>query len=161
MTAQHKVLICGDRHWSHRQVIQDFLALLHSDTVVIQGGARGADSIAAELAKERGLQVITHEAQWKVYGKGAGPIRNRKMLADSPELVVGFHDDIFESSKGTRDMISVARLKAVPYMVINSQGVIYQYGNLQNSWIDKLDKSEKLKFKNGTWFVSKEQKQQE
>ena len=151
----HRVLICGDRHWKNEQVIRDFLALLHPETTcVIQGGAPGADSIAAKLARERGLSVVTHEAEWNRYGRSAEPIRNRKMIADNPELVIGFHDNIFES-KETKDMIGVSRLKTIPYMVINSSGVIYQYGFLQDNWIDKLDKSEKLKFKNGMFFEDK------
>ena len=41
-----RVLICGDRHWTDRKLIEDFIKTQH--TIIIQGGAGGADSIAKE-----------------------------------------------------------------------------------------------------------------
>ena len=139
-TREHKVLICGDRNWDNVEVIEEFVSLLNANTVVIQGEARGADTIARDAAKKRGLTVLSFPANWSKHHKAAGPIRNREMLQEKPNLVVGFHNNIFDS-KGTKDMISVSRTKGVPYMVISSSRVIYQYGNLQESWIEKLEKS--------------------
>lgn len=90
------------------------IALLrHGVTVVIQGGARGADTLAQLAARRIGLPCITYEADWDRHGKAAGPIRNQQMLETSaPELVLAF---IPESgiTKGTRDMVTRARAAGV------------------------------------------------
>jgi len=80
-----------------------------------------------------------------MYGKAAGPIRNREMFKKRPDLVVGFHENIFQS-KGTKDMISVARHDGTPYLVIGPDYNIYQYGNIKEEWMEKLEAS-KFKLK--------------
>lgn len=63
------------------------------DIILINGGAAGADQLAAKAAKAHGWTVITERAKWSLYGQGAGPVRNQKMLDDySPDLAVGFLD---------------------------------------------------------------------
>lgn len=63
------------------------------------------------LAKYRlDFKTLPYPADWKAFGKGAGPIRNRKMYdAEKPELVIAFHSDItLSASKGTKDMVEYA-----------------------------------------------------
>lgn len=55
-------------------------------------------------------------ADWGRYGKGAGPVRNRQMLALDPDAVQAFHNDLVESS-GTLDMCVIADKKNVPVFV--------------------------------------------
>ena len=75
----------------------------------MHGGARGADSIAGEEAKEFGLTVLAFSADWRRYGRAAGPIRNLQMLEEGkPDLVIAFHADL-DHSKGTKDMVEQAR----------------------------------------------------
>ena len=50
-------------------------------------------------------------ADWKKYGKSAGPIRNREMLKMDPDIVLIFHDDP-KNSKGTKDCVK-ALLKKI------------------------------------------------
>ena len=49
------------------------------DTVIISGGATGADALAERYAKERNIEMIVMPADWNKYGKSAGPMRNRAM----------------------------------------------------------------------------------
>jgi hypothetical protein len=50
------------------------------------------------------VPVIEFPANWKVYGRAAGPIRNMKMLLEGkPDLVVAFPGGI-----GTADMVKKA-----------------------------------------------------
>lgn len=112
-----KILVCGSRHWANRETIKAFLDLLPSDTVIINGGARGADTLAKEEALKLGLKVITEYAEWSKYGDEAGPIRNQRMLDKDPDLVAAFHNDI-ENSRGTRDMIRRARKAGKPVLLI-------------------------------------------
>ena len=104
-----RVIICGSRYWSDRDMILDFMKTLPKDTVIIHGNANGADTIAGEIGKELNLEVIPYPAKWKRYGRSAGPIRNKQMIDEGhPDLVVAFHNDII-NSKGTADMIRQAK----------------------------------------------------
>src|SRR6185295_7826819 len=91
-----KILICGARDWVLRGPIQRRLSLLNVNEshTIIEGGAQGADTVARTVALELGFDVITVWANWEKHGKAAGPIRNRKMLAMQPDLVLAFHEDL-------------------------------------------------------------------
>ena len=53
---------------------------------VISGGARGADSLAARFAASHGVPLIVVPADWKRYGRKAGPIRNTEIVARADAL---------------------------------------------------------------------------
>lgn len=114
----YTILLCGDRNWTDekliRTVLNDWLRPKH-DTV-IHGDARGADKLGAWVARQSGVppnRIIAYRADWKKYGKAAGPIRNQRMLKEgNPDLVLAFHHDI-EHSKGTKHMIDIARKAGV------------------------------------------------
>ncbi|HJD97576.1 SLOG family protein [Mailhella massiliensis] len=72
---------------------------------VVSGGARGADSLAARFAASHQLTLIIVPADWKRYGRRAGPIRNTEIVAQADALAA-FWDG---SSRGTQDTITKAR----------------------------------------------------
>ncbi len=112
-----RVLVCGDRNWTDVELIRDNLP--HETTVVIHGACRGADKIGGEVAESLGIPVEVFPAQWKRYGRGAGPIRNKQMLDEGkPDLVLAFHPDLLKS-KGTRNMVTLARKKGLPVIVVS------------------------------------------
>lgn len=106
-----KILVCGGRDYSDKEKVKSVLLEINPKCV-IQGGAPGADSLAKEVAIHASIECIEYKADWKKYGKRAGPIRNRQMLDENPdiELIVAFHENI-ESSKGTKDMVTYAKTK--------------------------------------------------
>ncbi len=118
----YKVLICGSRFYTDYGRVLHYIRRLkatsvHGDIVIIAGGAKGADTLAVKAAKACGLSFREYPAQWKKYGKKAGPIRNQTMLdMENPHLVVAFHENI-DGSKGTKDMVSRARKSGVPLVV--------------------------------------------
>lgn len=112
-----RLLVCGDRNWKNYNAIYDWISTLRP-SVVIQGEARGADSLAKKAAEELGIRVLSFPAEWKKYGRAAGPLRNEKMLEEGkPDLVLAFHNDI-SKSKGTKDCIKRAREKGIPVYLI-------------------------------------------
>lgn len=119
----HKILMCGDRNWTDETFILDSLMSylierpIGEVTLVIHGNARGADQISGRCASTMGLAVVAFPANWNQYGRAAGPIRNRQMLEQHPNIVLAFHDNI-EESKGTKDMVSQARLAGVETRVL-------------------------------------------
>jgi hypothetical protein len=105
-----KVLVCGSRSWEGDASIRKALEGFPPTSTVICGGCRGADTIAATVAEELGMTVVTVSADWCAYGKAAGPIRNQRMLDMDPDVVLAFHPDM-ETSRGTADMVRRARRK--------------------------------------------------
>ena len=103
-----RILICGDRNYQDWIKVQEYLDTISRTTIIIHGGAKGADSLAGNLATSLKMKVIKFPADWDKYGKAAGVLRNQQMLDEGhPDLVVYFHKDI-ENSKGTRDMLKRA-----------------------------------------------------
>ena len=136
-----RVLVCGDRNWTDQRIVGTILEgllreaeLSFGHLVIIEGCARGADSFAhhffdgpCELPDGRsgshaGHINVKHEhypADWEQYGKSAGPIRNRQMLKEGrPQIVFAFHDDL-DHSKGTKDMVTVAKKAGKPVYVVS------------------------------------------
>lgn len=105
-------LHCGDRNWTDREPIRFFIQGKFDGftaDVIIHGAARGADSIAGEIAEKLGIEVEAYPAEWDEYGKAAGVIRNQQMLeVGMPDRVIFWHKNL-EKSKGTRDMVRIAK----------------------------------------------------
>ena len=115
-----KILICGDRHWTDETVIAETLfPYVMSYPTIIHGGARGADKLGETAAERFSLRTTNFRAQWSRYGNSAGVIRNREMIKAKPDLVLAFHNDI-ENSKGTKDMIKIAKEAGIEVRVITS-----------------------------------------
>ena len=103
-----RILICGDRDYKDWLKVQDYLKTIPRTAIIIHGGAKGADSLAGNLATSLKMKIIKFPADWNKYGKAAGVLRNQQMLDEGhPDLVVYFHKDI-ENSKGTKDMVTRA-----------------------------------------------------
>lgn len=118
-----KVLACGDRNWTNVRAIRmafDAESLKAGD-VLIHGDCRGADHLASLVALERGMVEHGYPADWDQHGKKAGPIRNRQMLKEHPDiaLVLAFHDDLSQS-KGTADMVRAATKAGIRVNVYHS-----------------------------------------
>jgi predicted Rossmann-fold nucleotide-binding protein len=103
-----RILVCGGRDYEDAASIERALDALHAArgiTLIIEGGAAGADSHARAWASARGIDVRTFYADWKTYGRRAGPLRNARMLDEGrPDGVVAF-----PGGRGTADMIRQAQ----------------------------------------------------
>ena len=104
-----RVLVCGGRDYKDKDVLFKYMDTLHNErkiSLIINGGASGADTLAAIWARpKREVAVKTYFAQWEIEGRAAGFIRNRRMLDEGkPNLVVAF-----PGGQGTRNMIRLAK----------------------------------------------------
>lgn len=110
-----KVLVCGGKDFADVEKLYSELDRIHASTrisCIIEGGARGADYLAARWSAKNDL---THhkrfKADWALHGRAAGPIRNQKMLDEGkPNLVVAFPT---AKSVGTWDMVKRAQKAGV------------------------------------------------
>lgn len=113
-----RLLICGSRNWTDRNIIEASFDMFKEGSIeiLINGGARGADSIAESIAISRNIPVKKYKAEWEKFGKSAGYERNKQMLTEGkPDLVIGF---IISNSKGTRNMLDLAENNGVPNLEI-------------------------------------------
>ena len=109
-----RIIVAGGRNFTDYALLSatltDVLKINEGvDTVIVSGGCQGADSLGERYAGEHGLQVVRFPAEWVVYGKAAGPIRNRKMVKYASEetgILVAFWDG---ESRGTANMIRLAK----------------------------------------------------
>lgn len=113
-----KVLVCGDRNWINEAPIRERLSKLPKDTIILEGGARGADTLARHAAEFLGLKVIEFPADWDKYGRAAGPIRNEQMIDEGPGLVIAFHPDI-SKARGTADTVGRAKRRNITVEIIS------------------------------------------
>lgn len=84
-TSGIRLLVCGGRDFRDRWAIYNRLDMIRADrgiSCIISGAASGADHIAANWAKDRGVDLREFPADWSKFGKAAGPMRNRQMLND-------------------------------------------------------------------------------
>lgn len=122
MNTNMRLLVCGDRHWNNYQIVRHHIARL-SPSVIIQGGATGADSCAKQAATELNIPCESYPAKWSLYGRAAGPLRNQQMIDEgNPTYVLAFHSDIAKS-KGTRNMIARAEKHNIPVELITAWGM--------------------------------------
>jgi predicted Rossmann-fold nucleotide-binding protein len=107
-----RVLVCGGREYADTAAVDAILGALRDelgDFVVVHGGARGADNLAAEWADQQKLPTMKFPANWEQQGRAAGTIRNALMLrVGRPHLVVAF-----PGGRGTADMIRRAEAAEV------------------------------------------------
>ena len=104
-----KLAIIGSRGFNDynflKKNVSDFLKRNSlACTHIVSGGAKGADTLASQYAKEHQLEMIVFKPNWKQFGKRAGFIRNTTII-ENADAVIAFWDG---SSSGTKDAIMKA-----------------------------------------------------
>ena len=104
-----KILVCGGRNYRDWNNLHEVLSSL-TPACIVNGGANGADQLATQFGQSYGIPVVIVPANWKIYHRAAGPIRNKWMLDFvSPDYVVAF-----PGGRGTADMVNQARARNIP-----------------------------------------------
>ena len=105
-----RVVIAGSRDYNNYDEAKPYIDFCLSNIrkenniVIVSGCASGADAIGERYAEENGFRLEKYPADWKTYGRSAGPRRNKQM-AEVSDLVICFWD---EKSRGTKSMIDYA-----------------------------------------------------
>jgi YspA, cpYpsA-related SLOG family len=109
-----KLLVCGGRDYNNIVKLNKVLDTYNIDCI-IEGGAPGADKLAKLYGTNKGICVLTCEANWNKYGKSAGPLRNKWMLDyGRPDLVVAF-----PGGSGTASMVALAEAACVRVVIVD------------------------------------------
>lgn len=111
-----KWVITGGRNIKDVQLVEGHLEDMYKKygkpEMLIHGDCCGVDKISGSWAEKKGISVEKHPADWKKYGKGAGPIRNREMAnrCSKEDICVSLWNG---TSSGTKDMLSVCEKKGL------------------------------------------------
>ena len=104
---EKRVVVAGCRWYENYEEACEFIDLCienikeDNEIIFISGRCKGADMLGERYAKENGYKIEYFPANWDLYGKSAGPIRNREM-AKAADFVICFWDN---ASRGTKSMI--------------------------------------------------------
>jgi hypothetical protein len=109
-----KVIVAGGRHFNDFGLVEKHLANLPAGSVIVSGGATGADSLGERFANENGYDIVRFPAEWDKYGKRAGYLRNKQM-AEYGTCLLAFWDG---KSRGTKMMINLAKEQGIPVKVV-------------------------------------------
>ena len=97
MTGRPRILITGSRDWTDSAVIRSALGetwiMLGAFTLVHGDCPTGADRIADVWGRENhdiGVILAPYPADWKTYGRRAGPIRNAAMVGMGADCCFAF-----------------------------------------------------------------------
>ena len=129
-----RALFCGSRNWTNRDAIASVIRELPENSIVIHGGARGADRLAAAAAHAQGVHTAIVAALWPIYGGSAGPRRNEMMLSLDPTVVYAFP---MADSIGTWHMMRIAHkagIQVVNYGYVKPGIVTDKYGNVHSNY---------------------------
>lgn len=109
-----RVAIVGSRDYTDFEHFEkEMLSRIKPEDIgtIVSGGAKGADSLARQFAHKYDIDLEEHLPKWKLYGAGAGYIRNKIIvLGDKDQeippadIVFAFWDGV---SKGTKHSISL------------------------------------------------------
>lgn len=109
-----RVLITGARDFPSRsRVCNELDRLSRRGLVIVHGGAAGVDAFADQWAREHGIEVERHPAQWGRYGRAlAGHIRNQQMVDLGADICLAFFR-LGGANRGTSNCAAAARLKGI------------------------------------------------
>lgn len=117
-----KLLVTGSREWDNEVLLEDWLddVAQHEPIMLLVVGdcPTGADAQAWEWAGHHGVERIQYRANWDLYGKAAGPKRNRAMVdEESPDLCLAFLKE-GAGNRGTWQCAGYAKDQGVPVVEI-------------------------------------------
>ena len=125
-----KLMVCGSRTITDKDFIykkideciaENFSA---EEIIIIEGDARGVDSIAKQWAIDHNKQIEAYPAKWDLYGKSAGFRRNVDMVKACDYCLILWDGE----SKGTKHDIDLCKQLNKPYTMHN-YGSLNDYEN--------------------------------
>jgi predicted Rossmann fold nucleotide-binding protein DprA/Smf involved in DNA uptake len=107
--------IIGSRNFTDKTFfnnkISEWITKYGKPNRIISGGAKGADTLAADYARERGIELIIYFPDWTQYGKAAGPIRNTLIINHCTHVLafpskngIGTQDSLQKAEKLGKDI---------------------------------------------------------
>ncbi len=115
----YRVVIGGCRYFNDYSVFKSYVDFYLSniktkgELIILSGHCSGTDLMAERYAYENGYLLEIYPAQWEIYGRFAGPKRNRFMV-EKTDFVIAFWDN---KSRGTKNLIDISRKLSKPIRI--------------------------------------------
>lgn len=112
-----KVAVVGSRSFNDYAQLKLELDSLHQVkkiSLIVSGGAVGADSLAERWAKENQVETLIFLPDWAKYGKPAAVVRNRLIIEASEECIAFWNG----TGRGTKSSIDLAKKKGIPLKIV-------------------------------------------
>ncbi len=101
-----KVIIAGSRNFNNYELLKTICdQLITKEFVIISGCAKGADKLGELYGLHNNIKIEKYPANWNLYGKSAGYIRNKLMAENATHCICFWNGE----SKGTKNMIDLAK----------------------------------------------------
>lgn len=113
-----KLAIVGSRTFDDLNKFHKIIQILKNNytfSLIVSGGAKGADSMGEKYADDNNIPKLILKADWKKFGKRAGFIRNVDIIKNC-DLCVAFWDG---NSHGTKHDIKLCKEMNKPCIVYN------------------------------------------
>lgn len=111
-----KTIIAGSRDiYDYEVVLSAVKESGFEITEVVNGMARGVDTLGGLYGRSNGIPVKQFPADWDTYGKRAGVMRNVQM-AEYADALIAVWDG---KSRGTKHMIDTATKKGLKVYVFH------------------------------------------
>lgn len=117
-----RVGVVGSRDFSSPSLVESFVVSLPEGSVVVSGAGGVVDLAAAEAGRFAGLEVLEFPAEWSRFGRGAGMLRNRKIVSAGLDVLVVFLSDPGCPSRGSASSMRLARAAGIPVFVFGPDG---------------------------------------
>ena len=102
MPKSQKPIVCINGSRSIKDINLDGWLNPQEIGCICAGGANGVDYLAEMWAKRHKIEFVAFPAQWDIYGKKAGFMRNEDMINFSDKLI-SFWDGVSHGTKYTID----------------------------------------------------------
>ena len=132
-----KIVIAGSRNFNNYDFLENKINELIKNkqidiTEIVSGKAKGADFLGEKYASLNNISIKEFPANWNLYGKKAGFLRNQEM-GNYADVLIAFWDG---NSKGTKHMIDYMKSLKKQVFVFNFKEQKIKYienGNIFNS----------------------------
>ena len=138
-----KVVIAGSRTLDDEEpyflrelekLIERFEAKYGTITTVVSGTARGPDRVGEKWAIQNGITIDKFPADWKKYGKVAGPMRNVQMGQYADGAIIMWDG----KSNGAKHMRDVMRNLDKPFILDIFEPIHYNYEHTPRGTIEQF-----------------------
>ena len=113
-----KIIVTGSRDYRDSDYLIEVLSRWQPRFISVGDCPTGADCYANGFIRSRGIASRVYKADWKRFGKSAGPIRNQEMVDEGADMVLAFFQR--PDSKGTLNCVKLAEAAGIP---------VTRYGN--------------------------------
>ena len=115
-----KIIIAGSRNFNNYNFLENKVNELIKNkkidiTEIVSGKAKGADFLGEKYASLNNISIKVFPADWNLYGKKAGFLRNQEM-GNYADILIAFWDG---NSKGTKHMIEYMKVLKKQVFIFN------------------------------------------